>query len=64
MAKSSDGSTPLHEAARSGRKEIAELLIDKGAEVNAKEDGGMTPLHPAAACRSQRNRRTSYRQRC
>ncbi len=31
--------TPLHEAAASGHKEIVELLIAKGADVNA------TPLH-------------------
>ena len=36
--------TPLHEAALRGHKEIVELLIAKGADVNAKDDGGMTPL--------------------
>ena len=30
----SDGRTPLHWAAYSGHKEIAELLIGEGAEVN------------------------------
>ena len=35
---------PLHTAARYGHKEIAELLIAKGAEVNAKDDEGETPL--------------------
>ena len=39
--------TALHEAARSGRKEIAELLIDKGAEVNAQGQYMGTPLHYA-----------------
>ena len=29
------GDTPLHKAALNGHKEIAELLIDKGADVNA-----------------------------
>ena len=29
------GYTPLHKAALNGHKEIAELLIDKGADVNA-----------------------------
>ena len=27
-----------------GNKEVAELLIAKGADVNAKDDGGGTPL--------------------
>jgi ankyrin repeat protein len=35
-------------AALSGRREIAELLIAKGADVNAKGDDGSTPLHSAA----------------
>ena len=34
------GRTPLHEAADEGRKEIAELLISNGADVNAKTKGG------------------------
>ena len=38
------GSTPLWWAARSGRKEIPELLIAKGADLNAKDDAGTTPL--------------------
>ena len=48
-AKSERGATPLHRAATFGHKEIAELLIDKGADVNAV--GGLlgwTPLHSAA----------------
>jgi len=39
--------TPLGNAAEKGHKEIAELLIAKGADVNAKNDG-RTPLHWAA----------------
>ncbi|MDB4789796.1 ankyrin repeat domain-containing protein [bacterium] len=42
------GTTPLHIAASVGRKEIAELLIVNGAEVNAKIGGGSAPLHFAA----------------
>ena len=41
--------TPLHRAAREGYKEIVELLIAKGADVNANEDCGWTPLHLAAS---------------
>jgi ankyrin repeat protein len=37
----------LHLAARYDFKEISELLIDKGADVNAKDDGGDTPLDVA-----------------
>jgi len=36
-AKSDDGGTPLHNAAYYGRTVIAELLIAKGADVNAKD---------------------------
>ena len=43
------GETPLHFAALFGRKEVAELLIAKGADVNAKDAVvGFTPLHRAA----------------
>ena len=48
-AKNSGGWTPLHNAAIRGHKEIAELLITKGADVNAKGKVGITPLdlaHP------------------
>ena len=37
-------STPLHEAASDGRKEVVELLIANGADVNAKDNYGKTPL--------------------
>ena len=32
-----NGRTPLHEAARNNLKDIAELLISQGADVNAKD---------------------------
>ena len=42
------GRTPLHEAALRGHKEVVELVIDKDADVNAKNWEGGTPLHYAA----------------
>ena len=38
------GTTPLHHAAQFGRKKIIELLIAQGADVNAKDNFGSTPL--------------------
>ena len=34
-SKDEDGWTPLHLAAYSGKKDVAKLLLDKGAEVTA-----------------------------
>ena len=45
-AKNDRGRTPLHNAAASGHKEIVEVLVTKGADVNANI-GGWTPLHLA-----------------
>jgi ankyrin repeat protein len=42
-----NGQTSLHTAANNGRKEIAEQLIDNGADVNAMEVWGATPLNLA-----------------
>jgi len=35
-------------AVKQGNKEMVELLLDKGADVNAPAAGGYTPLHAAA----------------
>ena len=48
-AKANDGNTPLHFAAALGHKDVAELLLAKGADVNAKAYNGFVPLHVAAA---------------
>jgi len=39
------GWTPLHYASFSGRDEIAKILIEHRADVNAKASSGLTPLH-------------------
>ena len=43
--KNKYGATPLHVAARYGREDVAELLIARGAEVNA-QDWGIRPSQP------------------
>ncbi|PNS14791.1 hypothetical protein CAC42_2020 [Sphaceloma murrayae] len=41
--------TPLHLAVIHGRDDIVDLLLDHGADVQAKSTGGWTPLHNACA---------------
>ncbi len=40
--------TPLHAAAAGTKLELVELLLDHGADVNARQQGGWTALHSAA----------------
>jgi len=42
------GFTPLHLSAKEGNLPICQLLVSKGADVNAKDKSGQTPLHRAA----------------
>jgi ankyrin repeat protein len=44
----SEGETALLQAAFWGRLQMAEILIQHGADVNAKAAGGVVPLHEAA----------------
>lgn len=47
--KDDDGRTPLHYGARHGRMEIVKLLLERGADINVKDDVyGHTALHLAA----------------
>ena len=47
-----DGDTPLHVALWQGNMDVVSLLIEAGADVDAKGDLSQTPLHVAL---SQRN---------
>ena len=40
-----ENQTPLHLAAEEGYPDMAEVLLDHGADVNAANAGGDTPLH-------------------
>jgi len=48
------GSTPLHCAARNDRLNAAEILLDFGADVNAKNDDGLTPLDMTKMSKKQK----------
>ena len=43
------GLTPLHFACRSGRLEVAQLLVRAGADPTGTNDAGKTPLDAAVA---------------
>ena len=40
--------TPLHWAANRGRKDVARLLVESGADINKADLSGKTPLHWAS----------------
>jgi ankyrin repeat protein len=42
------GMTALYWAAYRGHEAVVRLLVDRGADVNAKDDSGMTALYSAA----------------
>jgi ankyrin repeat protein len=39
------GYTPLHQATANGRADLAEMLLEAGADANPKAESGATPLH-------------------
>lgn len=47
-SKSNLGWTPLHLATYFGHREVMDVLLHRGADVNAVNDNGDTPLHKAA----------------
>lgn len=48
--RNSYGSTPLHDAAVGGQSEIVAMLLERGAEIDARDqDSGATPLYNAAS---------------
>jgi ankyrin repeat protein len=47
-AKGYLGRTPLHDAAFHGCKDLAELLLEKGADIGAVTGSGLTPLAEAS----------------
>jgi hypothetical protein len=47
------GCTPLHRAASTGNGELCEFLIEEGAEVDAVDRTGQTPLMHAVICENR-----------
>jgi ankyrin repeat protein len=48
FCQNEDGWTALHEACCSGHAELIQLLLSRGANVNARCRDSATPLHKAA----------------
>ena len=56
--RANDGFTPLHCACYSGREEIAKLLINSGARIDIRDDGGNVPEYFARLKKTQRHNQT------
>ena len=48
IPNSKNGLQPLHMAARHGASDVCQLLLSRGADVNAVSKEGLRPLHEAA----------------
>ena len=48
MKRGREGCTSLHEAAKKGHVDVAKVLIQNGADVNAVDKDNLTALHEAA----------------
>ena len=49
--KDDDGNTSVRDAGLCRELEVVQLLLEKGAVINAKDNYGNTPLHDAGLCR-------------
>ena len=49
-AKSQNGFTMLHHAAKENRPDIIEFLVNSGCNIDAEDDEGQTPLHTKLQC--------------
>jgi len=50
-SRDNDNWTPLHEAARVGAVNMAQILLANGADINARNNKGCSPLHTAVCAK-------------
>ncbi|KAJ1474163.1 ankyrin repeat protein, partial [Baffinella frigidus] len=48
-ARDLDRGTPLHSAVKASNVEVAKVLLDAGADIEARDKGGRTPLYLATS---------------